>query len=128
MTELFAPGFVDRLQAQWPDVDVHVLAALVREWAEREHASSDAGVRNPSGLLVTWTRRAAAQVAERRVADQAKYAELHAEIYRLLAVRRLSPVQVAGLLRGAAGSGFGKLNPLTISRLERMGAAWPDAP
>lgn len=135
MTDLFAPGLVDRLQAQWPDVDVHAMAALVREWSERRGKRHPRGVRNPSGLLVSWTRQAAAAVATRRKqlaavspGEQARYAELHAEIYRALAVRRLSPAQLADVLEGAAARGFERLNPRTASLLRRMGDSWPRDP
>jgi hypothetical protein len=131
MTDLFAPGLVDQLQAQWPDVDVHAMAALVRDWCERRGRRHARGVRNPSGLLVSWTRDAAAKIAERRrvttavsAAEQERYAALHAELYRALALQELSPAELADLLDGAAARGFGKLNPRTSARLRAMGDSW----
>lgn len=131
MTDLFAPGLVDQLQAQWPEVDVHAMAALVRDWCERRGRRHARGVRNPSGLLVAWTRNAATKVAEHRrssaamtAAEQERYAALHTEIYRALALRELSPVQVADVLDRAVATGFGKLNPRTAARLRAMGNTW----
>lgn len=135
MNDLFASGLVDKLQAQWPDVDVHAVAALIREWGSRRGLQHPRGVRNPNGLLVSWTRQAAAASAERRrqvsamtASEQERYAVLQAEIFRALAVRRITPVQLAELLEAAAANGYERLNPRTATRLRRMGGAWPEDP
>jgi hypothetical protein len=122
VSDPFATGFVERLQAQWPDVDVHAHAAIVREWHDR------GGVRNPSGLLVDQVMKAVADMAKSTTAEQERYAELNVRVYRELATRKLSPVQLAELLEGLAKGGCKRLNPRTPALLRRMGDTWPGTP
>ncbi len=135
MSALLDPGLVDKLQGQWPDVDVHAIAAMVTDWHARCGKSHPRGVRNPNGLLVSWTRQAAATAAERRgraaamsADDQERYAVLQVELFRAVAKRGLTPIELALVLESAAAHGYERLNPRTAERLRRMGCVWPDDP
>ncbi len=126
MSDLFEPAFLERQQAVYPDLDVRVYAAAVREMHSRQP------VRNPNGLLVHWLRRAdksrrarqaAASAADR--AEQARYAAFWASLLELVALRQLGPHQVAVCLQTARGTDFPKLNADLAQLLWRMGKRWP---
>lgn len=131
MTQLFEPAFLERQQAMYPELDVHVVAGAVREYAARHP------VANPNGLLVHWltrqerTRRA--RVEARAAGDAAeldRYAELWVELLRLAATRGLGPGQLLQCVETARLNGFSKLNARVSERLRGLAArgGWPEGP
>lgn len=126
---VFDPAFLQRQAAVYPGLDVHVVAANVREYASRHH------VENPEGLLVHWLskqerqRRAAAEARERATtADAERYARFWVELLRLASTRGLGPEQLAACVETARGRGFSKLNA-HLERYLRLAAAtgtWAD--
>lgn len=122
---LFEPGLIDRLRGQYEHVDVHALAEQVRDMARRKP------VRNPSGLLVSWVRRAARQrpIALGTAADRdelQRYADFHAALYRAVALEQLPPSEIARRLALARADGFARLNPFVVDALESLGDRWPE--
>lgn len=125
LERLFEDGLVDRLRGQYEGVDVYALAAQVRDMAQRKT------VRNPSGLLVSWVRRAASQrpIALGTAADRdelERYADFHSALYRRIALEQLAPSEVARLLAEARGAGYARLNPFVIDKLTEFGDTWPE--
>lgn len=125
MTALFEDGLVDRLQQQWPRVDVHLVAKNVEDMTRRKR------VRNPNALLVHSVRDAAAKLdsaAQTHAADhsreQLRYAAFMAELMRRISQDGLRPVDVALAMRNGIVSGFPRLNPLIVDLLEAMGSEW----
>lgn len=122
-------ALVDRLAAEHPRVQVHELAAGVREDHDRTPFA------NPNGVLVSRVRKAsieAGRAAESRaVTDRAeleRYAEAQFQLYRLCSMRSLSPELIADCLQDLLGNGFTKLNTLVIQKLREAGSRWPDFP
>jgi hypothetical protein len=102
-------------------IDVHAIAGEVDDQAR------NGSVRNPNGVLIhrvtkrlheAADRRAAA--AQRREANERRYARLHAEVLRVAVEHRSGPATVAALLRAARQSGFPLLNPYTAEELDRI--------
>lgn len=131
MTQLFEPAFLERQQATYPELDVHVVAGAVREYAAR------VPVANPNGLLVHWltrqerTRRARVEArAARSAAELERYAEFWVALLALTASRGLGPAEVLRCVETARQNGFSKLNAQLTARLERLAASggWPEAP
>lgn len=126
MTQLFEPGFLERQAAVYPELDVHVYAGAVREWAQHHP------VRNPNGLLVHWLERAEkARRARVRVrnAEEAldldRYADFWVQLLRLVALRGLGPGEIGRCLDAARQGGFPKLNRRITERLAKLPGSWP---
>jgi len=128
MTQLFEPAFLERQQATYPELDVHAVAAAVREYDARTP------VANPNGLLVHWlsrqerTRRARAGArAAQDAAELERYAEFWVELLRLAATRGLGPSEVLRCVEAARQNGFTKLNVRVSARLAKLAAegGWP---
>jgi hypothetical protein len=126
LESLFEAGLVDRLRGQYESVDVHAVAAQVRDMAKRK------GVRNPNGLLVKWVRDAARQQAlaigtatSAGRDEQRRYADFHAALYREVALEQLGPREISRRLELARGGGYARLNPFVIDALAELGEHWP---
>lgn len=128
MTQLFEPAFLERQQATYPELDVHAVAAAVREYSARTPVS------NPNGLLVHWlsrqerTRRARVQArVGQDAAELDRYAEFWVELLRFTAIYGLSPGEALRCVEAARQQGFAKLNSRVSARLSALAAAggWP---
>lgn len=126
MTDRFEPAFLERQQAVYPDHDVRIYAAAVREMAARRR------VDNWNGLLVHWLRRAEkarrARCAENAAAERVelqRYAEFWASLLELVALRGITPGEVSRCLETARHEGFPKLNAPLSKLLASYGQRWP---
>ncbi len=121
MTEIFEPGLVERLQGQYPQVDVRMVAAEVRDMATRKL------IERPGGLLVSMVRKralAAVGNAPMSDADRERHSQFTLRLYARLATEQLTPRQVADVLAAAISSGM-KFSALLVLDLRRMGDHWP---
>lgn len=125
--ELFDHAFLERQQAVYPHLDVHIFAAAVREFCSHQE------IRNPNGLLVHWLKRADAvfrqNVANRgrdTALEQEQYAELWQSILHAAVDLQLGPAAIARFMDEARRCGFTKLNERLIRRLANLGEKWPE--
>lgn len=126
MADLFDYAFLQRQRAVYPDLDVHAVAAAVREFHERKP------VRNPNGLLVHWLNRAEKarrrELAQREVQsleEQDRYAELWVQLLGRVAQGNVSPRDVLRCFAAARAAGFTRLNKQVDVRLAQLGDRWP---
>lgn len=121
---------VERQRAETPNgPDPYVIAAGVDEDARR------IGIENPNGMFVSRYRRALEEQrrgeesrAAAEPAELERYAEMHVQIYRLIALRNATPLDVARSLRGLVQAGFTRVNPRVIEKLQDLGNVWPEWP
>ena len=128
-SEFFDHAFLERQQAVYPHLDVHIYAAAAREFCGRHP------IRNPNGLLVHWLKRADTvyreQVANRSrdtAAELELYADLWTALLRAAVEQQLGPAAFGRALDEARRCGFTKLNGRLIGRLQEMGERWPEDP
>ena len=130
MTQLFEPAFLARQAARYPDHDVYVYAAAVREWAAVKP------VHNPNGLLVHLLMRAEKARQARlhvRSAEEAldldRYAAFWVALLRLVALRGLGPGESGRCLEAARQGGYPKLNRRISEQLGKLRGGWaPEGP
>ena len=122
----FEPGLEDRLLGQYPEYRDAVAMALsnARDMVRRKR------VRNPNGLAVSLVRQAVAKaqtLESRGVAggDSELYAEMLVQLLQLVSECQLGPAAIARALAQARRSGYGKLNPVLVEKLEALGEYWP---
>lgn len=129
MADLFDHAFLARQRSAYPHLDVHAIAAGVRE------ANARKPVLNPNGLLIH--RLAEAEKARRSAegirdamseAELQRYADMWIEIFRVTATRQLTPAQVLRCFRAVRAAGFTKMNRHIDARLAQLGDHWPAAP
>lgn len=126
MADLFDYAFLQRQQAVYPHLDVHAVAAAVREFSARKP------VRNPNGLLVHWlngaekARRArTAQAEVQSLEEQDRYVELWVQLLGRVAQGDVSPRDVLRFFAAARAEGFTRLNKQVDVRLAHLGERWP---
>lgn len=122
----FEDGLEDRLLGQYPEHRDAVAAAIskTRDMIRRKR------VRNPNGLLVSSVRSAVATATTLQTrafagGDSELYASLLVQIFDEAIRSQLGPAAIARALQHARQSGYGKLNPVLIEKLEAMGEYWP---
>lgn len=126
MADLFEHDFLQRQRTVYPELDVHAVAAAVREFNARKP------VRNPNGLLVHWLNRAEKarrrETAKREVQTLAEldlYAEFWVQLLARVAQRQVSPADVLRCFAAARGAGLTPLNKQIDVRLAQLGESWP---
>lgn len=122
----FEEGLEDRLLGEHPEHRDAVAVAIekTRDMVRRKR------VRSPNGLLVTNVRQAVARaktIQGRAFAggDSELYASLLVQVLHEAVRSQLGPAAIARALQQARRSGYEKLNPVLIEKLEAMGEYWP---
>jgi hypothetical protein len=129
------PAHVDQLAGCAPaGIDVYAIAAQVQDMTQRRLGTARP-VRNPSGLFVTWYRKAVRELhdqqrltREERARELARYGEFYVQLFGLLATKAPRPCDLAGTLEIMRSSGYPQLNPHAIKRLRELGTSWPAGP